>query len=172
MLNIIKTIFNILAIFCYIAVGIYLFISAPIVAGYHPVVVLSGSMEPHYPVGSVLYYKKQSFEAIRVGNVITFELGSKGTLVTHRVAQVNGLSRTFVTKGDANKTDDMNPVSYANVKGVVAAYQLPYAGYYVAYVNQHLYLIVLIVVLLLAKIALSYVGNEKEDQPLKSTTSE
>lgn len=162
MLKVIKHTINLLAVICYIVVGLYVFISAPLVAGYHPVVVLSGSMEPTYPVGGVIYYKQQGFNQINEGDVITFTLGQNNMFVTHRVDQKHEAGQTFVTKGDANKTADRDPVPYNRVKGVVAPYKLPFAGYYVAFINTHLYLIILIAVILLAKIALSYVNVPKK----------
>ena len=91
-------------------------ILAPMVVGYKPVVVLSGSMEPTYPVGSLIYYKAASFEDIKENDAITFRVDDD-TLVTQRVIVKNEISQTFVTKGDANQTNDTNPVEYQNVAG-------------------------------------------------------
>ena len=46
--------------------------------------VLSGSMEPEYHVGSVVYVEKSSIDDIEVGDVITFYINDN-TVVTHRV---------------------------------------------------------------------------------------
>lgn len=161
MLRTIKVMVNLLAIICYIVVGVYVFISAPLVAGYHPVIVLSGSMEPTFPVGSVLYYRQRGFTDIKMGDAITFVTGDNQVFVTHRVYKINEISETFVTKGDANKTTDPQVVPYSHVRGVVASYKLPYMGYYVGFINSHLYLIMIIALLLLLKIILSYVAVPK-----------
>ena len=58
-MRLIKGFVNILTWIVYACIACYLLIAAPMLAGYHPVVVLSGSMEPTYHVGSIIYYKKQ-----------------------------------------------------------------------------------------------------------------
>ena len=54
-MNVLKQLFNILSWPVYLCIAGYLLIAAPMLAGYRPVVVLSGSMEPAFPVGSVIY---------------------------------------------------------------------------------------------------------------------
>lgn len=54
---IIKKIVHVLACITYIFIFIYALISAPILFKYKPVVVLSGSMEPTFKTGSIIYYK-------------------------------------------------------------------------------------------------------------------
>ena len=95
--------------------------------GYRPVVVLSGSMEPTYPVGSVIYYKTAEYADISVGDAITFGIG-EGSLATHRVIEKDDTNQEFRTKGDNNPTEDPNPVIYANVAGKTAKIAIPYAG--------------------------------------------
>lgn len=128
----IKTIVNLLSWVVYACIFCYLLIASPMVAGYKPVVVLSGSMEPTYHVGSVIYYKHAAFSDIEVGDSITFRAG-ENALVTHRVTQKGELSGTFTTKGDANETEDPNPVAYEEVMGKVWDISIPYAGYFVTY---------------------------------------
>src|SRR5437868_2450342 len=81
----------------------------PRLLGWQVDTVLSGSMTPAYPVGSVLFVKPLSPAAVDVGDIITFRTGAgDGTPVSHRVVSVerssNGLA--FVTKGDANEEPD------------------------------------------------------------------
>jgi len=61
----------------YAAIFAALAIAAPILFGYRPVAVLSGSMEPAYPVGSIIYYKAADFNEINAGDAVTFKIGSK-----------------------------------------------------------------------------------------------
>jgi signal peptidase I, archaeal type len=99
----------------------------PMVAGYRPVVVLSGSMEPAYPIGSVIYYKASGYEDINVGDAITFRIGG-GALATHRVIEKDDTLQEFKTKGDNNPTEDVNPIAYTEVVGKTAKIAIPYAG--------------------------------------------
>ena len=76
--------------------------------GLTPYTVLSGSMEPTYHVGSVIYVKDISPDELKSGDPITYRISSD-TIVTHRIVKVinEGTSQlSFQTKGDANKTED------------------------------------------------------------------
>lgn len=89
--------------------------------------VESGSMEPEYPVNSLVFVKETPPEQIKEGDVITYIMNAHGTLVTHRVAMVNAEEETFITKGDANSSQDPNPVLWGNVVGKVV-FSLPKVG--------------------------------------------
>ena len=89
--------------------------------------VLSGSMEPKYHVGSVVYVEKSSFDDIEVGDVITFYINDN-TVVTHRVIDKDNDTESFHTKGDANETEDGGSVAYDKVVGKVVL-NVPYLGY-------------------------------------------
>jgi signal peptidase I len=93
---------------------------------YRPLVVLSGSMEPSMPTGSLVLTKSVDPGTVRVGDVITFRLlsGSHETdSATHRVVAIEqrpeGLS--FITKGDANQAPDPTPVPSSALVGRVVA---------------------------------------------------
>lgn len=75
-------------------------------------VVLTGSMEPAVPMGSVIYTLKQP--SYKVGDIIAFKQGD--LTITHRVAAVT--PEGFKTKGDANNAIDSTLVSKANVEGI------------------------------------------------------
>lgn len=128
-----KLLFTILSWPVYICIAAYLLIAAPLVLGFRPVVVLSGSMEPTYHVGSIIYYKAASFDRIENGDPITFRAGEDGSLVTHRVVEKREISQEFITKGDANNAADPNPVPYSRVVGRAAAASIPFVGYFVTY---------------------------------------
>ena len=68
-MDIIRKIVHILANIIYILITVYLVICIPMIFGHTPVVVLSGSMEPTYKVGSVIYYKKISEKELKVEDV-------------------------------------------------------------------------------------------------------
>ena len=96
--------------------------------------VISGSMEPEYPVGSLIYVKKADPSDISVGDVITFVLPSN-TPATHRVVRIDEQNRCFYTKGDANEAEDGSLVHYKNVIGT-PIFSIPYLGYVANYI-QH-----------------------------------
>ena len=83
--------------------------------------VLSGSMEPSYPVGSVIYAKEVDPDMLWVGDVVTFE-SDAGLIVTHRIVSVETAaddSKTvyFRTKGDANTDVDAELLTQDRILG-------------------------------------------------------
>lgn len=96
--------------------------------------VVSGSMEPEYPVGSLIYVKDINPSEIEVNDVITYVLPSE-TPSTHRVVRIDEENQLFYTKGDANETEDGAPVHFKNLIGT-PVFKIPYLGY-VAYYIQH-----------------------------------
>lgn len=94
--------------------------------GIEPMIVLSGSMEPTYHVGSLLYVKEDVSD-IEVGDAITFYVDDD-TLVTHRVVSINEEEQTYTTQGDANQVSDANAVKQSDVLGV-PVFNIPKLGY-------------------------------------------
>ena len=133
-------------------------------AGYRPVVVLSGSMEPTYPVGSVIYYKAAEYADINVGDAITFGIG-EGSLATHRVIEKNDTNQEFKTKGDNNPTEDPNPVIYANVAGKTAKIAIPYAGIISTYLKEIPVIIMIGAVLIICSILTPEKRKDKSRVP-------
>lgn len=104
--------------------------------GYEVLVVQSGSMEPNYHVGSLVYVKSVDAAELEVGDVITFELGG-GVRGTHRIIEVldNNGSLSFRTKGDSNDDADANPVLPSSLVGEVK-FTIPYLGFMITYIQQ------------------------------------
>lgn len=95
--------------------------------GFTPYAILSPSMEPRYKTGDLVYVREKPVDQIVKGDVITFVADANLTVVTHRVDEVDAENRCFRTKGDANNVQDIAPVLYENVIGVVA-FSLPKLG--------------------------------------------
>lgn len=92
----------------------------PGVLNYHMYHVLSGSMEPEMPVGSLIYVHAEPPEEVQENEIIAFysSLEDSG-IITHRVVKNNVVSGIFRTKGDANEQEDPLPVPYDNYIGRV-----------------------------------------------------
>lgn len=94
--------------------------------------VISGSMEPNYHLGSIIYVQKIEPTELKERDVITFMLG-ENTVATHRIIEIvpdenDPTVLRFRTKGDANQIEDSNLVHHKNVLGKVVA-TIPYLGY-------------------------------------------
>ena len=104
----------------------------PRAAGATPYTILTGSMKPTMPPGTLVVVKPAPVTEIGVGTAITYQLVSgKPTVVTHRVvgAGLDGAgANVFTTKGDANNTVDAEPVRQGQIRGEVW-YTVPYLGY-------------------------------------------
>lgn len=109
------------------------------VAGIQVYTVLSGSMEPTYHTGSLIYVKSVDYTEIEAGQVITFML-DEDTIATHRVVEVvpdaedENVIR-YRTKGDANDAEDGSLVHYKNVIGT-PIFSIPYMGYVANYIQN------------------------------------
>lgn len=92
-------------------------------------IVLSGSMMPAIPVGSLCYINPTSADNICIGDVIAFsvECGRKTMKVIHRVIDKDDRKQYCTTKGDYNEEPDVSPVSYTSIQGKVVLV-IPYLG--------------------------------------------
>lgn len=107
------------------------------ILGMQTYIVLSGSMEPTYSTGSLLYVKDVEPSELSEGDVITYRL-TGDTLVTHRIVEMvpseeNPSDMLYRTKGDANETEDANLVSADQLVGT-PVFNIPYLGYLADYV--------------------------------------
>ena len=97
-------------------------------AGFQAYTVLSGSMEPTYSAGDLIYVKKIDPNSIKVGDPITFVMNENLTVATHRVTHIDIEKQHFYTKGDANDTPDSTPVHFNNLIGK-PQFSISYLGY-------------------------------------------
>ena len=109
------------------AIILCLTLTLPRLAGYSGYCVLTGSMEPTIPVGSLIYSKSVDPASLEEGDVIVFSDGRSDVPVTHRVLSNEPDNGQVITKGDANAQADLSPVSYSDVYGLVAVH-IPVLG--------------------------------------------
>lgn len=79
--------------------------------------IVSGSMEPAIPVGSAIFVQATNPNTLAAGDVIAF--WRNDSVVAHRVVENDTLASELVTKGDANAKEDVSPVPYHDVIGIV-----------------------------------------------------
>lgn len=109
------------------------------IVGLQPYVVLSGSMEPTYHVGSLIYVKSVDYKELTVGDPITYMV-SQDTVVTHRIIEVlvdkeDPNTIRYFTQGDANTVADGTSVHYKNIIGK-PVFSIPYLGYVSNYIQN------------------------------------
>lgn len=108
-------------------------IGVPALTGGIPLSILTGSMTPTLPPGTLVVVRPTPVEDIQPGDVLTFQLDSgEPALVTHRVIARQAESTTgeirFITQGDANDAPDPRAVLPVQVRGTVW-YAVPYLGW-------------------------------------------
>ena len=138
-----KTVFKVWNTICGILIGILLILAVLLagvrLVGLRPLTVLSGSMEPTYHVGSLIYVKSVDYKDLKAGDVITFML-DEDTLATHRIVEVvpdedDPATVRYRTKGDANEFEDGSLVHYKNVVGT-PVFTIPELGYIANYIQN------------------------------------
>lgn len=112
-------------------------IVVPAVTGSTPRTVLTSSMEPTYPPGTLVIVRPISPDDVRIGDPITYQLESgKADVVTHRVIGITTNSegdRRFTLQGDNNSLPD-DPVRDEQIQGRVW-YALPLLGWVNTWIN-------------------------------------
>jgi signal peptidase len=92
--------------------------------------VLSGSMTPGIPVGSIVVVRPVDPASLRVGDIATYQaVPDKPVYITHRVAAIESIGgRTaFTYKGDPNRGPDVEPVVPGQIRGQMW-FHVPYLG--------------------------------------------
>ncbi|NUL49318.1 signal peptidase I [Cellulosimicrobium funkei] len=107
-------------------------IVVPAVTGATALTVMTSSMEPDYPAGTLVVVRPTEPEDIAPGDVLTYQVHSgEPTLVTHRVTEQHRTAAgeaLFVTQGDANTTPDPGFVREVQIRGTVW-YAIPWVGW-------------------------------------------
>lgn len=101
----------------------------PSMFGITSMIVMSGSMSgdapDHIEVGDMIVTRAVDTTTLKVGDIITFMQNGE-TTVTHRIIGINE-DGTFLTKGDANNSEDQEPVKHEEVIGKFM-YRIPKLG--------------------------------------------
>ena len=98
---------------------------ATTILGYGFMAVQTGSMNPEYPIGSVIIIKKTEPEKLAVNDVVTFYSSNpshNNKVITHRIMEITNDgdgTYSFITKGDANVINDEYPAESEKIIGKV-----------------------------------------------------
>lgn len=125
-----------LKILVYLILPLVVFIlitsKSPLIAGIRSFVVLTGSMRPNIPEGSIVFTQKSS--GYKQGDVITYQ--KKDTTVTHRIIEVKNKNNqtSYITKGDANNAPDDQEIKQNEIVGKVA-FNIPHIGVFISFLK-------------------------------------
>ena len=119
-----KVVLNTASIFVVgLVAGLVLLATAPLLFGYQPVVVISGSMEPSIKMADVVVTAPSDGVGLDSGTVINFEVD--GTTRLHRISEAT--EGGYRTSGDANPSPDTELVAPSQVRGV-GTVVVPFVG--------------------------------------------
>ncbi|MBE6680419.1 MAG: signal peptidase I [Ruminococcaceae bacterium] len=158
--NIVSTTLVVLMVLCAV------FLMGSRLFGYECYTVISGSMEPEYSVGDLLYVKEVDISSIKVGDPITFILNEDLVVATHRVVRIDSENQRFYTKGDANEIEDSDPVHFNNVIGV-PKFSISKLGYVSDFVQNPpgMYITIGVgIILILAVFLPDMIGKKKKEE--------
>ena len=87
----------------------FLVSGVPTIFGIRPMIVVSGSMEPVLPVGSLVVTKAVTADEVEVGDVVGYWTGNRfigiNPIILHRVIAIT--EEGYLLKGDNNETADL-----------------------------------------------------------------
>ena len=163
--NIVSTALVVLIVLCAV------FLMGSRIMGYQVFTIISGSMQPEYNVGDLIYVKNVDPNDIKVGDDITFILNEDLVVATHRVVRIDEENQRFYTKGLANEVEDSEPVHFNNVIGV-PKFSIPKLGYVSNFIQNPpgTYITVGIGILLVLAVFLPDFFAEKEKQAKENKT--
>ena len=166
--NIVSTALVVLIVLCAV------FLMGSRLMGYECYTVISGSMEPKYMVGDLIYVKEVDVNSIKAGDDITFILNEDLVVATHQVVRVDAENQRFYTKGLANEIEDQDPVHFNNVIGV-PQFSIPKLGYVSDFVQNPpgMYITIGVgIVLILLVFLPDMLGKKKEDEENQETAAQ
>lgn len=105
---------------------IVLFSFLPVTGSYKLVTVLSGSMEPTFSTGSLIFVRSDA--KYNVGDVITRTIRGEDFTITHRIVKRFEDGNLYITQGDANNSPDKDRFGKDQIIGKVYL-DIPYLGY-------------------------------------------
>lgn len=142
--NLLKVGYNILFVLVLIFALLVIASAIPFPQGLRMYIVNSGSMAPQIKSGDLIFSKK--LDNYQVEEIITYVpkvKGEKIETITHRL--IGEKDGNFITKGDANSSEDAETVTPRQIKGRYI-FRLPLLGYLVSFARTTPGLILLIVI--------------------------
>lgn len=110
------------------------------------VVVLSGSMEPAFQRGDILFMWNRN-KKLNIGDVVVYDAKHKTIPIVHRILRTHSSAnkQLLLTKGDNNPVDDLDLYGYkklyldraADVNGGFVWAYFPWLGYATIFLNDY-----------------------------------
>jgi signal peptidase I len=109
------------AVFVLVLALAMLLIVLPKATGSTPLTVLTSSMEPGLPPGTLIVVRPVAADELAIGDIATYQIASgKPGVITHRITAITSSTaggRTFTFKGDNNSVADADEVLPIQIQG-------------------------------------------------------
>ena len=130
--------------------------------GIKPFIVITGSMEPNYNIGDLVFAKEIKKDKININDVITYSLSNGKDTVTHRVVDIIDQDGEIMykTKGDNNNSADFELVKFNQIQGTII-FKISKIGLIISKFVTGAGIIITLMVL-----AIAYFQSSKEDEKI------
>lgn len=149
--------------------------NVPSIAGYSPLIVLSGSMETEIYTGDLIIVKKVELSSLKEGDIIAFYTdNSRQTIVTHRIIDItkeDGKIK-YTTKGDNNNTKDAGEVDSSLVVGKYQNIRFKGLGNVAVFLQTPTGMCIMISIPILILIIAQYVQSRNDKKELEALRKE
>ena len=124
-------------------------------------------METSINVGDLVIVKNINTDKdLKTGDIIAFRT-SDNYVVTHRIVEVkdNNGKKLFITKGDNNNANDMDPVAFDKIEGV---YVRKYAkiGNLVLFIQKPIGFVIIMIILVLVGVILFMITSKSKSRTI------
>ena len=135
--------------------------NAKTIFGYKAYIITTNSMEPTINVGDIIIVSGIEKSKINVDDIVTFE--QEGKTITHRIVEINyaDQEKKYVTKGDNNKVNDIEEITYEQVIGTLVL-KIPRIGNIILLLEDKIYVILLLNLALIIYINTRRVEEKKK----------
>ena len=134
----------------------------PSLLGYRLYVLDNGSMSPTLRIGTLIIVKEIEPKEVESEDIITYH-GSEDSIVTHRVMEIKDEGATFITKGDANDSEDPMPLNSNRLIGKVIL-SIPCIGFLLKLLQTGAGIIGIAILILIVIIARNILTKQEEDE--------
>ena len=128
--------------------------------------IVSESMEPTFYKNDLAVLKSCEVEKLEKGDIITFQ--QEDRIISHRIIGIikeNG-EKKFITKGDNNEVEDVEPIEMQNIYGKVE-FIIPKIGKIVNYIQNVKGFINVLIIIVIICIAIDLRDNKINNRKIK-----
>ena len=128
--------------------------------------IISESMEPTFYKDDLALVKSCNMEELKKGDIITFK--QEDRIISHRISEIieEKGKKQFITKGDNNEVEDIEPVDVQNIYGKVVLV-IPKIGKIINYIQNARGFINICILIIIICILVNFRDNMINNRKIK-----